>query len=275
MKIRFTKFKIFFLIIILFFLYILGSKFINNTDYNIFFKIKTFIPNSVKLHLKNTIFIIPTLKKTINELEKKNEFLRHTLSNKEIELKRIKNKFPERIYPFISFYIKEKNKIIKSKHSEYVFTKFETKNLDNGKASDAVASAYIEEFNDKILLVNADGIFSYFYKKNLSQNKFDSVTIPTNIKDIIKYHKFYIKSRFGIKDILIDDGKLFVSYSNQLHDYCYNTSILVADINFEYLNFNKFFVPDQCVKKNNDLGWVNYHIAGGRMVNFKDNKNTI
>ena len=150
MKIKFTKFKIIFLFIILFFFYISGSKLINNTDYNIFFKIKTFIPNSIKLHLKNTIFIIPTLKKTINELEKKNEFLRHTLSNKEIELKRIKNKFPERIYPFISFYIKEKNKIIKSKHSEYVFTKFETKNLDNGKASDAVASAYIEEFNDKI-----------------------------------------------------------------------------------------------------------------------------
>ena len=31
-------------------------------------EIKSFIPNSVKYYVKNTIFIIPSLKKTINEL---------------------------------------------------------------------------------------------------------------------------------------------------------------------------------------------------------------
>jgi glucose/arabinose dehydrogenase len=38
------------------------------------------------------------------------------------------------------------------------------------------------------------------------------------------------------------------------------------------LSFKKFFVPSQCVKKNNEYGWINHHIAGGRMVNFKNNK---
>ena len=123
MKIRFTKFKIFFLIMIVFFLYILGSKVINNTDFNIFFKIKAFIPNSVKHHLKNTIFIIPSLKKTINELEQKNELLKHSRTEKENLIKEIKNKFFSGSYPLISFHIKEKNKIINSKYSEYLFTK--------------------------------------------------------------------------------------------------------------------------------------------------------
>ena len=272
MKIKFTKFKIFFLLIILFFLYILGSKVINNTDFNVFFKIKSFIPNSIKHHLKNTIFIIPTLKKNINELEQKNEFLRHSLTEKERFIKEIKNKFFSGSYPLISFHIKEKNKVIKSKYSKYLFTKFQTNYLDHGKAIDAAASAYIEEFNDKILLANADGIFSFFYKKHLSQNEFESIIIPTNIKEIIKYPEFYEKSEDGIKDILVDGDKLFVSFTNQLTDKCYNTSILVADINLEYLNFNKFFVPNQCVKQDNDYGWINHHIAGGRMVNFKDNK---
>jgi len=272
MKIKFTKFKIFFLLIILFFLYIFGSKIINNTDFNVFFKIKSFIPNSVKHHLKNTIFIIPTLKKNINELEQKNEFLRHSLTEKERFIKEIKNKFFSGSYPLISFHIKEKNKVIKSKYSKYLFTKFQTNYLDHGKAIDAAASAYIEEFNDKILLANADGIFSFFYKKHLSQNEFESIIIPTNIKEIIKYPEFYEKSEDGIKDILVDGDKLFVSFTNQLTDKCYNTSILVADINLEYLNFNKFFVPDQCVKQDNDYGWINHHIAGGRMVNFEDNK---
>lgn len=43
-------------------------------------------------------------------------------------------------------------------------------------------------------------------------------------------------------------------------------------MNFEYLKFEKFFVPNQCVKNENDYGWINHHIAGGRMVDFKDNK---
>ena len=194
MKIKFTKFKIFFLIIIVFFLYIVGTKIINNTDHNIVFKIKLFVPNSVKHYLKNTIFIIPKLKGTINELEKKNRSLRHRILAKEQFIKEMKNKYFEGYAPFIYFDIKEKNKIIKSKHSKYIFTKFQTIYLDNGKASDAQASAYIEEFNDKILLVNADGIFTYFYKKELSQDRFELIVIPTNIKEIIKYEEFFEKS---------------------------------------------------------------------------------
>ena len=272
MKIKFTKLKIIFLIISLFFLYISVSKLIVNTDHNILFKIKSYIPSSAKHYLKNTIFIIPTLKKTINGLKKENENLKITVSDNKIIMKDIKDRYFLGTYPFISFYIKEKNKIIKSKHSEYKFTKFQTNFLDNGKAIPAKASAYLEEFEDKILLVNADGIFSYFYKENLDRDKFDSIVISTNIKEIIKYKEFYEKSENGIKDILIDKNKLFVSFTNKLPNDCFNTSILVANVNFEYLEFKKFFTPEQCIKEDNEYGWINHHIVGGRMINFKNNK---
>ena len=150
-----------------------------------------------------------------------------------------------------------------------VITALITNFLDNGKAGPAKASAYLEEYEDKILLVNADGVFSYFYKRDIESERFDSITISSNIKELVDYEEFYQKSDDGIKDILIDDKKLFVSFTNQLPNHCYNTSILVADINFEYLKFNKFFVPNECVKNDNDYGWFNHHIAGGRMVNFK------
>jgi hypothetical protein len=57
MKIKSKKLKIIFLITALFFLYISISKLITNRDHNIFFKIKSYIPNSIKHNLKNTIFI--------------------------------------------------------------------------------------------------------------------------------------------------------------------------------------------------------------------------
>ena len=67
--------------------------------------------------------------------------------------------------------------------------------LFNGKGGDdSAASAYIEEYNDKIFIVTGDGRFSYFYKQNLNSNNFDSIPIPTNIKEIIKYSDFYDQS---------------------------------------------------------------------------------
>jgi hypothetical protein len=272
MKIKSKKIKIVFFIITLIFLYISISKLITNADYNFLFKTKSLIPNSIKHTLKNTIFIIPTLNKNIKELKEENKSLKLTIMDNQIVLNDIKNKYFSGSYPFISFYLKEKDKIIKSKYSKYRLTKFQTNFLDNGKAIPAKASAYLEEYGDKILLASGDGIFSYFYKEDLNKEKFESITISSNIKEIIDYYNFYVKSEDGIKDILIDDKKIFISFTNQLPDNCYNTSILVAEISFEYLKFNKFFVPDQCVKDDNDYGWVNHHIAGGRMVDFKDNK---
>ena len=263
------KFKIIYFITALVIIYIFAIKLIYNKENNFLFKIKSLIPNSVKHSLKNTIFVIPNLKNNISKLEKENEALKLEIHQNKILLKEIKNRyFPENI----SFFVKERNKIIKSKYSNYKITIFQTNFLDNGKARPAKASAYLEEYEDKILLVNADGIFSYFYKNDIKKERFDSITISSNIKELVDYQEFYKKSQKGIKDILIDGKKLFVSFTNQLSDHCYNTSIMVADINFEYLKFNKFFVPNQCVKKNDNYGGINYHIAGGRMVDFKNNQ---
>ena len=198
MKIKFKTFTLIFLFIILALFYILGSKSIKNSNLNVFFKIKSFIPSSVKHYLKNTIFIIPTLKKRINELDKIIVFQKKSLHTKEEIIKEIPDKFLEGSYPLISFKRTEENEIIKTKYSKYLLTKFETGYLFNGKAADATASAYIEEYNDKILIVTGDGIFSYFYKQNLNQNSFDLITIPTNIKEIVKYSYFYKHSRYGI-----------------------------------------------------------------------------
>ncbi len=264
--------KLFFVLISIIFIYIIGVKSINNDEHNIYFKIKSLIPNSIKHYLKNTIFLIPSLNKTINELKKENESLKD-INNQNINLlKEIKNKHFAGSFPLITFNIKEKNKIIKSRYSTYKLSTFKTNYLHNGKAIPAKASAYIDEFEDKIFLVNADGIFSYFYKNDLNKDKFDSIVIPSNIKEIINYPAFYKKSENGIKDILIVENDLFVSFTNKLPDDCYNTSIMVANINLEYLDFEKFFVPKKCIYENNEYGWINHHIVGGRMVNFKKNK---
>ena len=69
--------------------------------------------------------------------------------------------------------------------------------------------------------------------------------IKSNINDIITYNEFYLPSSYGIKDILIIDNSLYVSFINQLKKDCFNTSILVADLNLNKLEFSKFFEPKE------------------------------
>ena len=272
MKKRFKKYLIFLIIILIITLYYIGTIFINNSEYNKYFKLKSLVPNSIKHQLKNTIFIIPKLKKDIEFLKMENDKLKLQLEKKDQNIKKLKGKLSGDLDNTIIFKIKEKNKKIITRFSTYKYSQFETDFLSNGKADDAIASGYLEEFNNKILLASGDGNFLYFKKSDLISNKFNANLIKSNIKDIIKYSQFYTKSKFGIKDIFIDNKKLFVSYSNQFSDECYNTSILVANFDINYLKFEKFFHPNECVKRDNEYGSFNAHIAGGKIVNFLNNQ---
>ena len=164
------------------------------------------------------------------------------------------------------------NQIINTKFNSYILKKFNTIDLTNGKAIDAIASGYLEILGDKILMVSGDGLVFYFNIDNLDNSKFSAVKIENNLREIIKFEEFFIKSKYGVKDIFVDKTKLYLSYSNILSNGCVNIKILVAEINTEFLNFKNFFNPDDCVFKNNDYDSFNPHIAGGRITDFKDNK---
>lgn len=271
MKTKIKK-KWFFLILIIIFFYIFISNLISNTEYNNYLKLKSLIPNSIKHQLKKTIFIIPTLKKELDFLVYENENLKLKLKKKNEIIDDLRKKIPGDVNESIKFERLKKNEKIITKFSEYKYSQFITYNLLNGKADDALASGYIEEINDKILIASADGTFLYFKKKELFEDEFKANIIKTNIKDIIKNPLFYVKSKFGIKDIFLDNGKLFVSFSNLISKDCYNTSILEAEFNLDYLKFEIFFNPKECIKKDNEFGSFNAHIAGGKITNFVNNQ---
>ena len=66
---------------------------------------------------------------------------------------------------------------------------------------------------------------------------------------------------------------MFLSLVNEKLSRCFNTSILVADINFEKLNFDFFYQPDEGIKEDNDFPQeLGAHNSGGRMVQINKNK---
>ena len=84
--------------------------------------------------------------------------------------------------------------------NKFTFSKFKTQDILFSKNGYALGSSYIDYSDGKLFLASGNGIFAY---TNLDGEIKDLKIIQSNIKDIIKYDKFYETSQYGIKDILI------------------------------------------------------------------------
>ena len=157
---------------------------------------------------------------------------------------------------------------------DYNFRKFQTFYLRTSKFPNSYGNAYLGYKNNFLYTVSGDGIFLKIYFDKFNNNEFDAEVINTNLPDLINYDEFYKKSPFGIKDILIHNDLLFISYTNEISDDCFNTSILYANLNNDFLEFENFFNPNYCVSKKNVFGSFVPHSSGGRMTSF-DEKNII
>ena len=127
----------------------------------------------------------------------------------------------------------------------------------------ALASAYIDFYNNdkEIILATVDGVFAISEINNIENFK----KINSNIFDLITYEDFYISTQYGIKDILVNNDNLYVSFINRKKKDCFNLKILVSKINKDKLNFKNFFETSKCVDKKNKHGYLAHQGAGGRM----------
>ena len=99
----------------------------------------------------------------------------------------------------------------------------------------AIGTGYIDFYNEdkKLLLATYDGIFAYSKIDNLKNFQ----KINSNINSLIKYEKFYLHEQYGIKDIFIDKETLYVAYTGNKKDDCYDLKIISSkqNENWKYL----------------------------------------
>jgi len=134
----------------------------------------------------------------------------------------------------------------------------------------SLGSGFIEHFNNKLFLMSSRGIFSY------TSNLFDKklMQINSNISNFINYNQFKKDLWFSIKDMKISNNKVYVSITDEFKEDCWNTSLLIADLNFSYLKFKKLFKADSCINsKKNYENEFNGHQAGGKI--FALDKNNV
>ena len=256
------KFKFFlFAFVILFVLFVLAWTTVNKTTNPLVQSIKSIIPQGIKTSLKKNIFSIPIL----NQRTERHE---HTLNQLRVKIEQL-NKTVEYLSTKFELPI-SKSRDIKSKSNSYNIRNFPLP-YPAIKDWDGKPVAYLEQYKNKIVMASGAGEFYSFEKEDITSDIINLKKIKSNIKNLIKNDEFFIRGSISIKDLLILDNKIFFSFSKEQTSGCYNTSIMNAEFNLNYLNFSEFFSYEDCVIR--EIPSVVYVLhSGGKMVSFKNGK---
>ena len=130
-------------------------------------------------------------------------------------------------------------------------------------------SGFIDFDGDNLLVLSSRGVLGY---TNDLEGDLSLKQIKNNINEYISLDQFLKNNSFSLKDLLISNKNIFVSYSEEIKEDCWNTSVLMGKIDYDQINFNKLFSPGECVHtfKNKDREF-HPHPAGGRMISFDNN----
>ena len=255
------KYKVKILIFLTFLILIVGYFFSNSIiEKNSFLKLKTFLSIEQKKFLKRYVFpykLISQQEKIISQLEDGNELLYAELYFQKIQTEIETTKHE----------VKLSNDKILEKYNLQKGFYVGIKNITPG-------SGYIDFYQKNLFILSSRGVLAY--RKIIDDNK-SFKTIKNNIDDFInikQFQKFGPKFRdkwFSLKDVLVFKDKIFISYTEEIEEDCWNTSIIYGNINYENIEFKKFFSTKECVHsiKNLDNSF-NAQASGGRIVNFDE-----
>jgi hypothetical protein len=130
-------------------------------------------------------------------------------------------------------------------------------------------TGFIDFDKKNLLILSSRGIFGYFKKTN---HEFLIKLINNNIDDFIGLEQFKKDRKFSIKDLLIKDDLVFISYTEEIKKDCWNTSIIFGRLDYENINFKKLFSSKKCVKSfDKEVMEFSAGSAGGKMVALDDN----
>ena len=134
---------------------------------------------------------------------------------------------------------------------------------------DEVNTGYIDFLNRDLYYATKNGVF---FKIIIKENVAEFTPIKSNIKSFFdlnfkdSYFDAFTTSKFGIKDIMIDENYLYVSYIKKFNNESFNLSVIRSAIS-DSLIFKEVFSPLDFISSNNEEFYPIQ--SGGRIVKFK------
>jgi hypothetical protein len=271
MKNKTFKYLIFIiLILIAIYFFVISSFNSNKLSY-----VKDLLSNEQRYIIKKYIFPY----NTILELEKNFEYQKKIYENKLKEYNYLSStviSFPIEyiVDAELEFKLSKKNIKLKKESKQKIYKKkFEKFRLLDGFyagiANKIPGSGYIDFHNKNLFVLSSRGILVYGSK--IEDGK-ELIQIENNINDFIGVDQFKKSLSFSIKDLLIKDDKIFISFTEEMKEDCWNTSIIYGEINYKKIIFKNFFSPSKCISSYKNLdNEFEPHQSGGRIIDFSKN----
>ena len=132
-------------------------------------------------------------------------------------------------------------------------------------------TGYIDFYENNMFVLSARGVLAF--RKNLENDKENFKQIRNNINEFIGIKHFKKFKNISLKDILIFNKKIYISYTDEIKQDCWNISVIYGDINYERISFKKLFTPKNCIHSKDNLDKeFTASQTGGRMISFDDNQ---
>ena len=250
--------KFFFIIILITFaIYFTINFAIGNNSSNL---LKNYVSSENKFLIKKFFFPYNYISKLENEILRNKS--RGTIS--ELFFAVIKElDFKESLKDFKT----AKKKEVKLSNGK-TLVKYRLLNFHAGINHTIPGTGYIDFYNDNIFILSARGILGY--SKN-TENEIIFKQIKNNLNDFIGVEQFYKNSWFSFKDLLIHDDTIFVSFTEEIKEDCWNTSIVSGKLDYDIVNFTKLFSNKNCIHSIDNIDKeFNAHQSGGRIINLDD-----
>ena len=131
-------------------------------------------------------------------------------------------------------------------------------------------SGYIDFYKSNIIVLSSRGVLAF--KKNIEDINENFQQIKNNINEFIGKDQFKKNKWFSLKDIFIFNNKIFISYTEEIKEDCWNTSVIYSDLNYENIIFRKLFSPKECIHLTDNIDKeFSGGQSGGRIISFDDN----
>lgn len=220
------------------------------------------ISDETKQKLRDTVLVFQTkakLEQDVADLERRLEQIGDVQELIEVALRNYPNLPEELPFSFVS------EEMLETGRDRFAVTLYETPLIP---LSHFGRRAYLESHEGDLLLISAMGTVGRMPLQEITGEGFDMPVVRTNLPDLIPNPEFYEINQFSIKDALVHDGHLLLSYSKALRPGCYTLAIASAELSGNELFFSDIFVPEECVSEDNDYGIFQANQTGGRMLSI-------
>lgn len=211
--------------------------------------LKRIVPKNIKDFMRDKIF----LHKKVSVLEQRLVDKNKQLTDKHNEISNFLN--------HVQFFVFKKNEI-KNKKLDNINLTLKTFTLPILKSTGP--RSYFSYYNQNLFLITGTGILMYASLDDLRDENFFFKRIDSNFMDLVNVD-YINKNKSLVKNILIKNNKIYVSFLKKVKEKCFTNATLVSNLNLNKIVFTEFFnifeLEPFCSGQ-----------QGGNLSDFKDNK---